>query len=168
MDILLHPRLPPLVRPLPPMENISLFRVEESEMERELRTMLGLATPEDPEPTKPSQSPPQSSSEVPENSAQVMETTSLVPSLDPSTPPTQLSNDMQVEQTKFPPDTAQPEDPTPVRDATPALNPTPSTVELGGRLPLVPEPSPWSPIGFAGDEEEEEEIPSINMDSDSD
>ena len=46
---MLHPRLPPLVRLLSPIENLSLLRAEESEAEQELRAMLGLAAPEDPE-----------------------------------------------------------------------------------------------------------------------
>ena len=46
MDILLHPRLPPLVLSLPSVENVSLFRAEESEVEQELRGMLRLAATE--------------------------------------------------------------------------------------------------------------------------
>ena len=180
LDILLHPRLPPLVRPLPPMENISLSRVEESEVEQELRTMLGLATSEDPEPTASAQSPPQGSSKEPEKPAQPVEPTSSsrsLPSpapsiLNPLKPDVRLSNDMQVDQTNITPVTTLPPDRTLVKEGPPLSNPTPSTSKLSERPPPVSEtqPSSWNPIGFVceEDEEEEEEIPSINMDSDSD
>ena len=147
-------------------------------MERELRAMLGLAIPEDPEPEVSVQLPPQTSSTVFEGPAQAAETTPsrVVPNptpsvINPSNPPVQLSNDMQVDQTNVP--FALPQDQTPVEDTSPALNPTPPAVKFSERLPPVlepPQPPSWNPIAFVGDEEEEEEeeIPSINMDSDSD
>ena len=175
MDVLFHPRLPPLVRPLPPLENISLFRAEESELERELRTTLGLAAPEDPQPTASSQLPPQALSEVPENPTRAVETASFAlaptpPILDSSNPPAQSSNDMQVEQTGVPPVIAPPHDQTPVKGAPPALNQTPPMVEFNEKPPVSepPQAPPWNPISFVDDEDEEEEIPSINVDSDSD
>jgi hypothetical protein len=178
LDILLHPRLPPLVRPVPSLENVSLFRVEESEVERELRAMLGLTIPEDPEPEVSAQLPPQTSSTVFEGPAQAAETTPsrVVPNPTPSVtnssnPPAQSSNDMQVDQTSIP--STLPRDQTPVEDISPTSNPTPPTVGFSERIPPVfepPQPPSWNPIAFVGDEdeEEEEEIPSINMDSDSD
>lgn len=180
LDILLHPRLPPLVRPLPPMENISLSRAEESEVEQELRTMLGLVTSEDPEPTASAQSPPQASSKELEKSAQPVEPTSLSRSLpdpapsilNPSRRDARSPNDMQVDQTNITSVSTLPPDRTPVKESSPLSNPTPSTSKLSERPPPVSEPqtSSWNPIGFVceEDEEEEEEIPSINMDSDSD
>ena len=159
------------------MENVSLFRAEESELERELRTTLGLATPEDPEPTVFPRSPPQASSEVPNNSAQEAEPAALVssvaaPILGPSNPPAQSSNDMQVEQTDISPIISLPHDHAPVEDAPPVFNPTPSTIKSSERSAPVsePPPPPWNPISFIDyeDEDEDEEIPSINMDSDSD
>ena len=165
------------MRPLPPLENVSLSRVEESEMEQELRTMLGLAMSEDPEPA---QSPPQVSSKEPEKPAQPVEPTSSsrslpdpVPSiLNPSKPDAQPSNDMQVDQTNITSVTTLPPDQTPVKEGLPLSNPIPSTSKLNEGPPPVPEPQPssWNYIGFVGeeDEEEEEEIPSIDMDSDSD
>ncbi|KIK44256.1 hypothetical protein CY34DRAFT_802866 [Suillus luteus UH-Slu-Lm8-n1] len=44
VDLLLHPRSPPLVRPLPHVEALSLFRAEESNEELAARTSLALAT----------------------------------------------------------------------------------------------------------------------------
>ncbi|OCH92155.1 hypothetical protein OBBRIDRAFT_886436 [Obba rivulosa] len=47
IDLLLHPRMPPLVRSLPHVETISLFRAEESQEEADVRHALGLRTEED-------------------------------------------------------------------------------------------------------------------------
>jgi len=181
LDILLHPRLPPLLRPLPSMENVSLFRVEESEVEQELRAMLELAIPEDPEQAVPTRLPPQGSSKGPKQPAQPVELTSpprsaadpAPPIFNPSNPPTQPSNEMQVDKTNIPPVTALPPDQTPVKGDPSLSNPTPSTIKHNEKPPPVSEPPQapsWNPIGFFGDEDEEdeEEIPSINMDSDSD
>ncbi|KAF9464353.1 rRNA processing/ribosome biogenesis-domain-containing protein [Collybia nuda] len=44
LDILLHPRVPPLVRALPHVESLSLFRVEASQEETEALRTLGLQT----------------------------------------------------------------------------------------------------------------------------
>ncbi|EAU84647.2 hypothetical protein CC1G_00166 [Coprinopsis cinerea okayama7 len=42
LDLLLHPRLPPVVRPIPPIQSIILFKVDESHEEAELRNKLHL------------------------------------------------------------------------------------------------------------------------------
>ncbi|KAI0650589.1 rRNA processing/ribosome biogenesis-domain-containing protein [Trametes meyenii] len=42
IDLLLHPRVPPLVRSLPHVEMLSLFRAEESQEESDTRTNVGL------------------------------------------------------------------------------------------------------------------------------
>lgn len=42
LDLLLHPRLPPIVRPIPSTNALTLFRVEESEEEAFARKTLGL------------------------------------------------------------------------------------------------------------------------------
>ena len=41
---MLHPRVPPLVRSLPHVESLSLFRAEEGHEEKEMRRGLGLVT----------------------------------------------------------------------------------------------------------------------------
>lgn len=46
LDLLLHPRLPPLVRPMPPVDALYLFRAEENQEEADLRRELGLETTE--------------------------------------------------------------------------------------------------------------------------
>ncbi|KAJ7240352.1 rRNA processing/ribosome biogenesis-domain-containing protein [Mycena haematopus] len=44
LEVLLHPRLPPLVRSMPYIESLSLFRAEESQEESEMRQSLGLVS----------------------------------------------------------------------------------------------------------------------------
>ena len=157
-----------------------MFRVEESEAERGLRTMFELASPEDHEPTVPAQEPPPGSSEEPGNSAQTVEQVSLshvTPNPAPRVPSpkgslTQPPNDMQVDQVNTAPLVDPPEDEVPTETAPIAYSTRPMA-KLSERSPPAPAPSQppsWDPIGFLGDEdeEEEEEIPSINMDSDSD
>jgi len=47
IDLMLHPRLPPLLRSLPPLDTIALSSVEEGTDERETRQSLGLRTGDD-------------------------------------------------------------------------------------------------------------------------
>ncbi|KAL0067595.1 hypothetical protein AAF712_005310 [Marasmius tenuissimus] len=49
LDVLLHPRLPPLLRSLPQIEALSLFRTEESEEETAERQRLGIEVNDDPQ-----------------------------------------------------------------------------------------------------------------------
>lgn len=140
-------------------------------MERDLRTMLGLASPEDPEPVIPAQEPPKRSIEEPQNPTQDMEPAASsrpVPNLalevpNPGDPPAQPSNDMQIDQPNVTPIVALPQSQTPTKGVAPAKF-------SEGKSPVSePQLPSWNPVDFIGDEEEEEEeIPSINMDSDSD
>ena len=170
-----------MVRSLPPIENVSLFRAEESEVEQGLRAMLGLAAPDDPERTISAQPSPQGSSRGPDNPAQGTEPTSsprLVPNsapsiVDPPNPPADSSNIMQMDQVRAPPAATLSQNQEPTKDDLPLSNPVSSTIKSNERPPPAPEPHQppsWNPITFVGDEDEEEdeEIPSINMDSDSD
>ncbi|KAL7282519.1 hypothetical protein ACG7TL_003990 [Trametes sanguinea] len=50
IDLLLHPRVPPLVRSLPHVEMLSLFRAEESQAETEARRVLGVDVNEERSP----------------------------------------------------------------------------------------------------------------------
>lgn len=45
LELLLHPRLPPLLRPLPHVKGLALYRVEEGEEESDLRKYIGLGSP---------------------------------------------------------------------------------------------------------------------------
>ena len=158
------------------MENVSLYRVEESEVEQELRAVLELASPGDPGPMVPAQDPPQEFLEIPQNPAQDVEPSSSVPDPAPQIlngrdPPAQPPNDMQVDQPNVTPTVALSHDKTSTISVPPA-NSTPAMTKSGEGLQPVSEPlqlPSWSPTGFLGDsDEDEEEIPSINMDSDSD
>lgn len=50
LDVLLHPRLPPLLRSLPPIEAVSLFRTASAKEDRAVRDTLGMGTIEDVQP----------------------------------------------------------------------------------------------------------------------
>ncbi|KAI9000871.1 rRNA processing/ribosome biogenesis-domain-containing protein [Trametes punicea] len=52
IDLSLHPRVPPLVRSLPHVEMLSLFRAEESQEEIDARTTLGVAAIEEDDPAQ--------------------------------------------------------------------------------------------------------------------
>ncbi|KAI9056538.1 hypothetical protein FKP32DRAFT_1599270 [Trametes sanguinea] len=52
IDLLLHPRVPPLVRSLPHVEMLSLFRAEESREETEARMALGVDVNEERSPMR--------------------------------------------------------------------------------------------------------------------
>lgn len=54
IDLLLHPRVPPLVRSLPHVEMLSLFREEEGDEEQGMRKTLGLASADETLFTLPS------------------------------------------------------------------------------------------------------------------
>ena len=55
IDLLLHPRVPPLVRSLPHVEALSLFHAEENQEERDARQSLSLSVAQ----TRPSEAPSQ-------------------------------------------------------------------------------------------------------------
>ena len=162
-----------MVRSLPPVENVSLFRAEESEVERELRGMLGLAAPEDPERMVSARPSPPGPSRGPDNAAQGIERTSsprpvpnAAPSIvDPPNPPAALSNPTQVVQAEVPPAATLSPDQEPAKIDLPLPNLVSSTIPSDEGPP----PS-WKSMTSVGDEDEDEdeEIPSINMDSDSD
>jgi len=57
LDLLLHPRLPPLVRPMPPLETLSLFRSQESQEEADLRKEFGIGHIDEPEPERSEPTP---------------------------------------------------------------------------------------------------------------
>ena len=48
IDLLIHPRVPPLVRALPHVEALALFRAEEGDEEADIRRRLGVAVVEEP------------------------------------------------------------------------------------------------------------------------
>ena len=136
--------------------------------------MLGLAAPEDPERMITGQPSPPGLSSGLDNTAQGIEPTasprpvhSAAPSIvDPPNPLATSSNPTPVDQAEVPPAATPSPNQEPAKVDLPLSNPVSSTITSDEGPPL---PS-WNPITPVGDEDEEEdeEIPSINMDSDSD
>ncbi|KAF7288291.1 RIX1 domain-containing protein [Mycena chlorophos] len=154
IELLLHPRLPPLMRSMPGVEALSLFRAEESQEESDLLRSLGLVSA-DP-PTMESQ-PAMEAEPV----ASVVPHATLAPppmSQQPSTP-------------QLPPLA---EKPAPIAAAPrTALPPRPPAAQLQQQRAQQPKIAPPAPPATevamqVEDDEKNEEMPSIDLDSDSD
>ncbi|KAF7355498.1 Pre-rRNA-processing protein rix1 [Mycena sanguinolenta] len=156
LEVLLHPRLPPLVRSMPYIESLSLFRAEESQEESEMRRSLGLVPSSTPDvmipepsasPTAPritNATPPRTIQSPSVTPAAEMPAAVLPPPLPRSTPEISTRDDRNIETV------AVPVAPLPTR----TVNPTP-TVEID--MPA-----------FVEEEEKNEEMPAIDLGSDSD
>jgi hypothetical protein len=141
--------------------------------------MLGLASAEDPEPVASAQEPPPEPSKEFENTTPAAEVTplsNLVPDstfiTNPTGPLGLPSNDMQVDRSNITSLVGLPQEQTPI-EVVPPKDSSPPKTRFTEKSPPVsepPQPPSWDPISYVGDEEEEdeEEIPSINMESDSD
>ncbi|KAI0743285.1 rRNA processing/ribosome biogenesis-domain-containing protein [Irpex lacteus] len=75
VDLILHPRVPPLVRALPHVESLSLFQAEESNEELDARRQVGVATLS--EATAPMQT--QTQTHAPHDENEFVQTSELVP-----------------------------------------------------------------------------------------
>lgn len=190
LELLLHPRVPPLIQSMPHIESLSLFREEESQEETETRRNLQLGTMEDIH--RPTANTPLSSAQSqhhqPTIEAQVF-----------AEPPTRYAPAQLVLGSSHATTQAQPESPPPtaagsqkelpkvtlsssstpstLRPPEPAMLESPNKVHPGPAsgqhqpthslaTPVVPQtinnlPSPLL-------EDEDEPMPSIDMDSDSD
>lgn len=194
IDVLLHPRLPPLLRSIPPLDTIVLARADESTEEKNAREALGLAsmavditrvTPEFADAVTPSASSP-STTRIEEQTTTTISRTSAILGLQP-----QISHVTTASASIFSP--------------FPHLGPDSDLSQLahdrsqaGGAFPasqlaelghsLLPEPSLNHPSGSVGeqpsaigsdiprpptsmlidDDDDDEEMPTINMESDSD
>lgn len=170
IDLLLHPRLPPLLRSLPQVESLALFRREESEEEREIRESLGIVMPVDPtEDVLPVQA-----NVVPNIVDQVMTEPAKTGASDPvramepappfllPPPPPPLpiqTSPMSTESTTS--QTQAPREPAFLPTFVPkSLPPVVTMVESSSTVP--------KPRSVAMEEDDDEEVPTINMDSDSD
>lgn len=153
LDILLHPRVPPLLRSLPHVESLSLFRAEESFDEVEVREALGLEYA--------NQNAPSSDAAMNVEMA-TAQTPSLAPTSKTSEPPNSRfsapERPKETQQTLPPPPDPLPTSSTKVAHAT--------TTTPMSTAPVSVQP-PASIVAVA-DQEEDEEMPSIDMDSDSD
>ena len=186
LDLQLHPRVPPLIRALPHVEYLSLFRAEESQEESDMRDALGVATADDLHPAPPLQT------DV------VMQPPPVVPSPPPVFPvstqsrlPTVTDSAttslpmLQAAQTQALPTNIQLQDvaqnaPPPAELATP-LTPSagPFTAVPGSALIERPTASTDNALASSiapkvsvapvvAEEDDDEPMPSIDMDSDSD
>ncbi|KAI5893914.1 uncharacterized protein SCHCODRAFT_02539725 [Schizophyllum commune H4-8] len=182
LDLLLHPRLPPLVRPLPHVDALALFAGEESAEEKRTRLDLGFSMPTDA-PTAPSNEA---------NEANAMDQDQLqdpAPTIAPaasaassifSQPPTLKTYPSAPPIATMPP-------PTPAPAAAESVyTPAPSTAAASSTttVPVAPAP-PKAPLGtitgtssmrvetqteavsMVVDDEDDEEMPAIDMSSDS-
>ncbi|KAJ7228479.1 rRNA processing/ribosome biogenesis-domain-containing protein, partial [Mycena pura] len=167
LEVLLHPRLPPLVRSLPYIEALSLFRAEESQEESDAREGLGLvpsapamesitsevlmseaptiSSPSRANTSKSSDNPPQPRV-LPQNSLQMVPPNSR--NAEAEKPP------MRVLSPQLPM-------PSPLVSAPSFQTPAPSSTK-------VVKPSPVDAPMFVEENENNEEMPTIDMDSDSD
>ncbi|KAJ7639023.1 rRNA processing/ribosome biogenesis-domain-containing protein [Roridomyces roridus] len=143
VEVLLHPRLPPLVRSLPFVESLALFRAEESQEEMDTRQSLGLGAPETEDSAMPDVAdtlPPPKPDVAPIPAPTPAPAPIAVPAIPSSLPP--------------PPPIAKPV----VSQPTPVVTEPP---------PKVSYEAPPARIEV-DDGDKNEEMPSIDMDSDSD
>jgi hypothetical protein len=158
-DILLHPRVPPLVRSLPHVESLFLFRAEESQEEIDTRESLGLEIMDqnplllnqdmtmEEQPSLPQPNSESTSSVIPPPPVEALVDHPPLPTLPGATDGNQkLSGSV-------------------TSTSTPPLIPGPPLSSTAGTLrPVV---QSQTVVPFVEDEEDEE-IPAIDVDSDSD
>ncbi|KAG6854907.1 hypothetical protein C0991_012097 [Blastosporella zonata] len=155
LEVLLHPRVPPLVRSLPHVESLSLFRAEEPQEEADVREELGLHGAF-PEPKIHDEDVFMKDSPTP--IPQTLPVNHIQPTRVDERPPLQLPSVAPIIQSSSAPVT---------------LPPKSTVMEQPQHMPSVPKsaPQPVVPHSVAvpvQEEDEEDEMPAINMDSDSD
>jgi hypothetical protein len=163
VDLLLHPRGPPLVRPLPHVEALSLFRAEESNEELTTRTSLSLTTTYDAsvmDVTDPIVVTPSLPEPTPQSVP--MHLTMPTPRTTAAAPPAVLSGRQQMSSITA----------APTKDSADARSAI-SIQQLADSPPSASRqtaPVTVKPtlIPVAVDDEEEEPMPTIDTDSDSD
>lgn len=158
IDVLLHPRVPPLLRSLPHVESLSLFRTEESFDEVEVREALGLEYA--------NQHTPGSKATVCVDATMQRSQKQTPPRAPtPTVSEPQNSNPFVPERSKETQQTLRlPPDPLPSSFAEVAhITTTPIST-----APVLIKPPVKVPVVSVADKEEDEEIPSIDMNSDSD
>jgi hypothetical protein len=164
VDLLLHPRGPPLVRPLPHVEALSLFRAEESNEELTARTSLSLTTTYDANVMDVEADPIMMTPSLPEPTPQSvpMHLTMPTPRTTAPAPPIVLASRQQTSSITAAPTKNS-------ADAPPAI----SIQQLADSPPSASRkttPVTVKPtlIPVAVDDEEEEPMPTIDTESDSD
>ncbi|KAI0050180.1 hypothetical protein FA95DRAFT_1555880 [Auriscalpium vulgare] len=165
LDLLIHPRLPPLVRSLPHVETLSLFRAEESTEEKEVREGLdigafGTHAAEAVDATAPvSATPAWSATSFTAPHMFPPQQLRLQPPTAPPSNPSVTSTSAPIQATAVTVPSA------PAVTALPSITPVPassSKVDAPLRVPAS------QPVAVPMDEDvDDEEIPSIDMGSDS-
>ncbi|GLB33999.1 putative rRNA processing/ribosome biogenesis [Lyophyllum shimeji] len=166
LELLIHPRVPPLVRSLPHVESLSLFRAEESQEETNIRQELGLrsAVPDQPSSTTETQDvimEEDSRTSAAKTDMNSVKSNALSPP--PPKPPSTPSN----LPTKPTADAQQ----TPISEVQSSIEPPrpkANVAESATAKPVIPpQPMVVRTQGGENDEDEDDEMPAINMESDS-
>jgi len=162
VDILIHPRLPPLIRPLPNVDSLTLFRSEESTEEVEAREDLGLSnlsTQLPPSPTADvlmAKASERALSPLPSAGSSIVTSTYVAANVAPPVVPHKTRSDPVIPPT--------------VTSTLISVKPTPSySLETEATKPTGAINHVDSALsGMVDDDDDDEEMPSINIDSDSD
>jgi len=161
---LLHPRVPPLVRSLPPVELLSLFRAEESLDEVDAREALGLGIVEQ-------QKVPNSVDDVATPPA-VPKAMTMQPPPTPAAAAKQIDEYNQTQSFGQPAtqlQVTQPMSATPLplpASPLPSLSVTQISTSSSIKVPAPVQPT--ATIAPMDEDDEDEEMPTIDMSSDSD
>lgn len=170
VDLLLHARGPPLVRPLPHVEALSLFRAEESNEELAARTSLALTTIYDAN-IMDVVAEPFIGASTPEPTPQPVPTHLPMPTPKIAVPgPISIKSPVPASQKMTSPITIVPtkdsaDIPSAISNQLPTKSLLPSSSSQMEPAPLTVEPRF---ISVVDDDEEEERMPTIDMESDSD
>ncbi|KAH9844088.1 rRNA processing/ribosome biogenesis-domain-containing protein [Rhodofomes roseus] len=160
VDLLLHPRVPPLVRSLPHVEMLSLFREEEGDEEAEMRKAMGLATAEETLSTLPSTTQNFATPPGPARFTQMVPETSTAHNTASSSQ--QQTDTLHAQGLPVPSHPTLPtETSTTSAPFTPVIQPSTASVPSEVR----PQMQGSAPMD---EDDEDEPMPTINMDSDSD
>ncbi|KIY67371.1 hypothetical protein CYLTODRAFT_444097 [Cylindrobasidium torrendii FP15055 ss-10] len=168
LDLLIHPRVPPLVRSMPHVETLSLFHAEESNEEKTIREALGLGNGGSAEMVKedvvmgdvvPTPLPPPLASAL---TAPAF----APPTLAPSAPAPALTGPASVQD-----NTTMVSAPEPAATfSTPAV---PAAISFGATPAPKPKATPAAvarptvPVVVVDEEDDDEEMPTIDLGSDS-
>lgn len=183
LDLLLHPRLPPLITATPLVENLSLVFSEESLEETELRKSLGLFTMQDriqqnidTEMSDPTNPPPQStpvSKIIPSPTAPNHSTSSKydgghLSQIKVATPPEPTPTPVQETAERPSSGSARPTITEPPKSQAPKPAPQVPQVELSDHLDQGPSIPTNRILDPSVEADEDEEMPAIDLESDSD
>ncbi|KAL4241842.1 Pre-rRNA-processing protein RIX1 [Abortiporus biennis] len=187
LELLVHPRMPPLIRSLPQVESLSLFQRDESQEEIDARKALQLGTMDDIVPTngtthrdqvsQDQQQPVAPSVTMPThpqslNSRNHFTQPQSIRSEPSWTPPIPVPSSTVSHQ--FMPaneENGRPFPATPnvaTKNIAPVSNPVVTTQVPSAVTPTLSGPSSSAVVGSAVDDDDDEPMPSIDMGSDSD